>query len=132
MNSCIFVNGVSLDSDVNAALLCLGSVSKDFSVDNMKKTRLYGYAYDFSVYYDTIDVDDILDIHKYLMKSMMWNNVYVNFLVFIVLLSFKGSLATKCVSLNNEPCMTRPTLIDFHSVELNFYSFMISLDKYKF
>ena len=28
--------------------------------------------------YDTIDVEDILDIHKYLMKSMMWNNVYIN------------------------------------------------------
>ena len=35
----------------------------------MKKTRLNGYAYDFSVDYDTISVDDILDIHKYLMKK---------------------------------------------------------------
>ena len=33
----------------------------------MKKTRIYGYFYDFSVDYDNIDVDDILDIHKYLM-----------------------------------------------------------------
>ena len=32
--------------------------SKDFSVDNMKKTGLNGYAYDFSVDYDTIAVDD--------------------------------------------------------------------------
>ena len=29
-----------------------------------KKTGLFGY-----VYYDSIDVDDILDIHKYLMKK---------------------------------------------------------------
>ena len=35
----------------------------------MKKTGLYGYIYDFSVDYDSIDVDDILDIHKYLMKK---------------------------------------------------------------
>ena len=49
--------------------LCLGNVSKDFSARNMKKTGFNGYIYDFSVDYDTIDVDDILDIHKYLMKK---------------------------------------------------------------
>ena len=38
---------------------------KDFSVDNMKKTGLNGYIYDFSVNYDAIAIDDILDIHKY-------------------------------------------------------------------
>ena len=35
----------------------------------MKKTGLCGYIYDFSVDYDSIDVDDILDIHKYLIKK---------------------------------------------------------------
>ena len=30
---------------------------------------LYGYVYDFSVDYDAISVDDILDIHKYLVKK---------------------------------------------------------------
>ena len=35
----------------------------------MKKTGLYGYVYDFSVDCDSIDVADILDIHKYLMKK---------------------------------------------------------------
>ena len=35
----------------------------------MKKTKLNGCVYDFSVYYDDIVVDDILDIHKYLMKK---------------------------------------------------------------
>ena len=38
--------------------------------------------------------------------------------VFIVLLSFSGSLATKCVPLNDEPCMVRLTLTDLNSVEL--------------
>ena len=32
-------------------------------------TELYGYVYDFSIGYDSIDVDDTLDIHKYLMKK---------------------------------------------------------------
>ena len=34
----------------------------------MKKTGLNGYVYDFSVDYDAIAVDDILDIHDYLME----------------------------------------------------------------
>ena len=47
----------------------LGNISKDWSVDNMKKTGLNGYVYDFLVDYDAIAVDDILDICKYLMKK---------------------------------------------------------------
>ena len=49
--------------------------------------------------------------------------------VFIVLLSFRRSLATKCVSFNNEPCMIRPTLVDLNRVDLKYYPFIISLDK---
>ena len=44
-------------------------MSKDFTVGNMKKTGLYGYVYDFSTDYNGTDVDDILDIHRYLMKK---------------------------------------------------------------
>ena len=35
----------------------------------MKETGLNGYVYDFSVDYDAIRVDDMLDIHKYLKKK---------------------------------------------------------------
>ena len=35
----------------------------------MKKTGLNDYVYDFSVDYDAIAVDDIVDIHNYLMKK---------------------------------------------------------------
>ena len=35
----------------------------------MKKTSFNGYVYDFSVVYNAIAVDDILDIHNYLMKK---------------------------------------------------------------
>ena len=34
----------------------------------MKKIGLNGYVYDFNVDYDAIVVNDILDIHKYLIK----------------------------------------------------------------
>ena len=50
--------------------------------------------------------------------------------VFIVLLSFSESLATKCLSLTDEPCIIRPNLIDLNTVELKYYPFMISLYKF--
>ena len=52
--------------------LCLGNTPKDLTVDNMQKTKLNGYVYGFRVDYDAITVDDILVIHKYLMKK---NNI---------------------------------------------------------
>ena len=70
-----FVNGKEIhkfkakDSKIVATPLCLGKTSKDWSVDNMKKTGLNGYVYNFSIDYDAIAVDDILDIHNYLMKK---------------------------------------------------------------
>ena len=74
-SSYLFVNGTEIhkfkakDSEIVASPLCLGNISKDVSVDNMKKTGLNGYVYDFSVDYDAIAVDEILDIHKYLMEK---------------------------------------------------------------
>ena len=37
----------------------------------MKKTGLTGYVYDFSADYNTVTVDVIKDIKKYLMKKMI-------------------------------------------------------------
>ena len=77
-NSYLFVNGKEIhklktkDSEIIAAPICLGNISRDFSANNMKKTGLNGYVYDFSVDCDTIKTDNILDIHKYLMEK---NNI---------------------------------------------------------
>ena len=74
-NSYLFVKGKEIhkfkakDSEIVVTPLWLGSTSKDCSVDNMKITGLNGYVYDFSVHYDAIEVDDILEIPKYLMKK---------------------------------------------------------------
>ena len=74
-NSYLFVNGAEIykfkakDTKIVATPLCLGNISKDLSLDNIKRTRLNGYVHDFSVGYDAIAFDDILDIHKYLMKK---------------------------------------------------------------
>ena len=56
-------------SEIVATPLCLGNISKDWSIDNMEKTGFNGYVYDFSVGYDATDVDDIKNIHNYLMKK---------------------------------------------------------------
>ena len=42
---------------------------KDWSTENMRKSDFTGYVYDFSVGYGAIGVDEIKDIHKYLMKK---------------------------------------------------------------
>ena len=60
---------LATDSEIVATPLSLRNISKGWSVDNMKRTAFNGYVYDFSVDYDAIAVDDILDIHKYLMKK---------------------------------------------------------------
>ena len=55
-----------------ATPLCLGNISKGWSLKNMKKTEFNGHAYDSSVDYDATDIDFILNIHKYLMNK---NNI---------------------------------------------------------
>ena len=42
-------------------------------------------------------------------------------------MSFSESLATKYLSLNDESCMVRPSLIDLNPGELKYYPFKISL-----
>ena len=56
-------------SKIVATPLCLGNISEDWSVDNMKKTGFNGYVYDFSADYGAIEVDDIKNIYKYLMRK---------------------------------------------------------------
>ena len=74
-NSYLFVNGTEIykfkakNSEIVASPLCLGNISKDWSTDNMNNTRLNAYVYDFSVDYVAIAIDDIKDIHNYLMKK---------------------------------------------------------------
>ena len=76
VNSYLFVNATKIykfkakDSEIVATALCLGNISKDWLIDNMKKTGFNDYVYDFSVDYEATVVDNIKDIHKYLMKKI--------------------------------------------------------------
>ena len=74
----MFVNDTEIykfeakDSEILASPLCLGDISKDWSIDNKKKkkpTGFNGYVYDVSVDYYSTDADDMVDIHRYLMKK---------------------------------------------------------------
>ena len=74
-NSYLFVNRKEIhkfrakDSEIVATPLCLGDILKDWSIDNMGMAGLNGFVYDFSVHYDAIVGDDILDIHNCLTKK---------------------------------------------------------------
>ena len=77
-NSYLLVNGTKIykfkakGSKVFVVPICLGNISKEWSIDNMKRAGFTGYVYDFSVDYETIAVDDIKNIHKCLMEK---NNI---------------------------------------------------------
>ena len=74
-NSYLFVNGKEIhkfkvkDSEIAPDPMCLRGLTKDFEIGYMRAGGLIGYIYDFSVYYGAIAVDEILDIHKYLIKK---------------------------------------------------------------
>ena len=74
-SSYLFVNGTEIykfkakNSEIVAIPLCLGHISKDWSVDNMKKAGFNWHIYEFSVDYDATDNDDVVDTHKYLTKK---------------------------------------------------------------
>ena len=74
-NSYLFANVTEIikfkarDSNIMATPLCLGNILKDWSVDNMRDTGLNGYVDDFRLDYDATTIDDVKDIHKYLMKN---------------------------------------------------------------
>ena len=59
-NSYLFVNGTEIcnfkakNSEIVASPLCLGNISKDCSTNNMKKTGLNGYIYEFNVDYNNL------------------------------------------------------------------------------
>ena len=58
------------DSKIKDNSLCLGNVSKGLTINNLKKkTGLKGVVKCFSVDFNPIETNDILNIYKYLMKN---------------------------------------------------------------
>ena len=81
-NSFLFVNATNVyqfkakNSEIKNYIHCLGIVSKDFTINNMKKTGWKGVVKYFSVAFNPIDTNDIIDIHKYLMERT-WYKINV-------------------------------------------------------
>ena len=106
----------------------------------MKRTGFNGYVYDFSVHYDATDVDDIKDIHKYLMKkNIEWIKTFgfvkkVFFIGLTILSDFTNAsslnaIPLSCISMNNQECKTRPQVINVNGDEPVFFPFSIETSK---
>ena len=77
LSSYLFVNGTEIikskakDSEIVATPSWLGNFSKDFSVDNTRKTGLNGYAYDLLtkeyVIKDLFEILAIVNVINYVM-----------------------------------------------------------------
>ena len=133
-NNFLFVNATKVyqfkakNSEIKDYSLCLGDVSKDLTISNMKKTGLTGV-----VNFNPFD-NNILDIHKYLMKRT-WSKIMFGLIkrIFIGLLSSRvnASNHTKCVSLSNQKCEIQTTVINLHlneySQEFHYYPFSVQL-----
>ena len=95
-----------------------------------KKTGLTGV-----VNFNPIDNNDILDIHKHLMKRT-WCKIMFGLIkrIFIGLLSSRvnASNHTKCGSLSNQKCEIQTTVINLHlneySQEFHYYPFLVQSD----
>ena len=139
-NSCLFVNGTEIikfkakDSEIVATLLWLGNISKDWSVDSMKRTGFTVYVYEISVDEEATDVDDIKDIHKYLIKKR--NIVYMRIFsfikkVFVLGLTFLSSITNtlECISMKNQECKVIPEIININSNNPIFHPFSVKINK---
>ena len=117
--------------------LCLGNVLNNFAINNMKNTGLKGVVKFFSLDFNPIDANYILDIHNYFMKRT-WYKIMFGLIkkIFIGLLTGPviGWNHTKCVSLSNQNCDIQLILINLHlneySQEFQSYTFSVKLDRY--
>ena len=81
----------------------------------MRKTGLKGVVFFFFCYFNTVDTNNVLDIHKCLTQRT-WYKIMFGLIkkIFIGLLTglVNGSNHTKGVSLNNQKYEIQPTLIN--------------------
>ena len=101
----------------------------------MKKNKIKrNCKFFFSVNFNPIDTNDILDIHKYLMKRTQYEIMlclikkkFIGLLTGLV----NGSSHKKCVLLNNQKCTIQANFISLHaneySQEFHYYPFAIKV-----
>ena len=97
------------DSEIKEYPLCLGNVSKDFTIDNMKKSEIKVKYNFFSVNYRSINTNEIIDNHKYLI-----NKIIKKMFIMVLLSIINASNLTKW-SLSNQNCKIQPTICNLHN-----------------
>ena len=127
-NSFLFVNATKLyqfkakDSKIKYYALVLGNIRKLFII-------IIIFFFDFN----PIDTNDIIDIHRYLMKRTknkkmfrLNKEMFMRLLISIV----NATNHTKCVLLSNQKYMTQPTLINLRPNEYSqeFYYYHLRLN----
>ena len=95
-----------------------------------KNTGLKEIAEFFSVDFDPIDTNDILDIYRYLIK-VKWYKIFFSVKkVYVILISIVN---TNWVLLSNQKSMIQPTSINSHpneyGQEFHYYLFAVKLDR---
>ena len=93
--------------------MCLVNISKKITTNNMKITRLKGIVNFFSIDFNPVDINHILDIHKYLMEGKQFKimlGIIKNMVIVVLTSTVSASNHTKCVSLSNQKCMIQPTV----------------------
>ena len=140
--SFLFVNATKIYqfkakiSKIKNYALSLGNISKDFTINNMKKAGLKRPVKIFSADFNAIYTNHILDVQKYLMKGT-WHKIMFELIkkIFIRLLTdiVSTSNYAKCMSLGNQKCMIQSTLISLHpneySQEFHYYLSAVKLDR---
>ena len=99
-----------------------------------KRNRIKENCKIFSVDFNPVDTNIILDIHKYLMRRTWYKIMFGLFRkIFIGLLTglVNGPSHTKCVLWSNQKYMIQPTLINLHpnkySQESHYHPFSVDL-----
>ena len=65
------------NSEIEDYALCLGNISIEFTISNMKKkTGLKRVVKVCSVDFNPVDTNDVLDIHKYSMKRTWYKEIF--------------------------------------------------------
>ena len=97
------------DTEIKLYPLCLDNISEDFMVDNKKldEMNICMFLFNTIVYntidYNAIDVSNIVYSQIFNEKTLYKIMFRLIKKVFVLLLCFRESLATKYISLNHEP-----------------------------
>ena len=67
----------------------ISNIPKEITIDNMRKAELKENVHVFSVDYNAIDINDVLHIHRFLMKET-WYIIMFRFIKRCLLISLKN------------------------------------------